>query len=323
MSQAAIDTVRHVGTAMQIIAFHPRGRRTLQRMGGRWLVVLFAVGCYHPTLQFDVPCTTEGECPSGQTCVSDRCVANGAQSDGAVQLDARVEGNQPDAAIDAPSDAAPPPMILFKSERDAAVPAAMPAMAIVIPHPACPTGGVMIAAVAVGNSGAAALPTITAPAGWALVRRLDHLLGSTLAVYVHVAGGIEPAQHSWAFTTSVEGVAWIACYANVDTTNPIIDEAGVVIETNTTVYAFPSVAPNVANSMLVGIVSGHNSATPTTWTPPTGMTERVDVNDATTRSGTGIDRLDPGTGATTSVNATASQIQDYALLEILALRPKP
>ncbi len=292
-------------------------------MGRSWLSVLFAVGCYHPTLQLDVPCTTEGECPTGQTCVSDRCVANGTQTDGAVQLDA-PELLHLDAAIDAPSDGAPPsPVIAFKSEKDVEVPAAAPVGAVSIPHPGCPTGGVMLAVIAFGQSGAAAQPVIFAPNGWALVRRLDHALDATLAVYLHVAAGIEPAQHTWSFTTTIEGVSWIACYANVDTANPIVDENGAVNAGAGPAYPFPSVSPDVPNTMLVGIVVGHGPGAPvTSWTAPAGAVERLDVQNTTTRSGTMAERLDLSTGATAMLNETASQAQDYAILEVLALRPK-
>lgn len=293
-------------------------------MGRGWLSVLVTVGCYHPTLQLDVPCTTEGECPSGQTCASDRCVLNGTQSDGAVQLDSPLEGNHLDAAIDAPSDGAPPPVILFKSERDVEVPAAAPVRAVTIPHPACPTGGVMLAVIAFGQSGATAQPAIIAPNGWTLVRRLNHALDATLAVYVHVVAVIEPPQHTWSFTTTIEGVSWIACYANVDTANPIVDANGAVNAGGGPAYPLPSVNPDVPNTMLVGIVVGHGPGSPvTTWTAPAGAIERVDVQNMTTRSGTMTERLDPSTGATAMLDETASQAQDFAILEVLALRPKP
>ncbi|CAN5291896.1 hypothetical protein BH11MYX1_BH11MYX1_10500 [soil metagenome] len=288
-------------------------------MGRSWLVVLCAAGCYHPTLQLGEPCTAEGECPSGQMCASDRCVATGTQSDAAVILDA--PGNL-DAMLDAPADAPPPPSIMFVSEKDTKVPAAAPVTAIVIANPQCPAGAVMIGAIAMGVSGATANPSLTAPQGWALVRRLDHSFDLALAVYIHIAGPVEPLQHVWTMSNISEGVAWIACYLNVDPANPIVDNNGVVTNASGPGYLFPSVVPDVPRTMILGIVAGHGGSM-ATWTPPTGTTERIDIQDGTTRSGALVEHLDLGTGATAMLAETASVAQDYALLEVIALRPKP
>jgi hypothetical protein len=288
--------------------------------GGSWLAVLFAAGCYHPTVQLDVPCTAEGACPSGQMCVSDHCVADGAPIDSSIVPDARSDAGLAvaDAAIDAPA----PATIVFKSELHVEIPAAQPVTSIVVPRPQCPKGAVMIGTIAMGVSGAQVNPTLSAPVGWTLVRRLDHPFDLALAVYVHVADTTDPGQYTWTMSNLGEGVAWIACYLNVDPVNPIADDNGIVESSLGPVYAYPSVAPTVANTMILGVVAGHSGAV-TTWTPPPGTTERIDVQNGTSRSGTLIDHLDLGTGMTAMSNETASHVQDFALLEVLALRPKP
>ncbi len=281
-----------------------------------WLAGLFVAGCYHPTVQLDVPCTAEGACPSGQVCVSDRCVANGAPSDSSLVFDAPSDTGP--SVADAPAAVT----IMFKGERDVVVPAATPMTSIAIPHPQCPKGAVMIGTIAMGISGASVNPTINAPSGWTRVRRLDHPFDLALAVYLHVADNSEPAQHIWTMSNAGEGVAWIACYVNVDPVNPIADENGIVESSFGPAYTFPSVAPAVPNTMLLGVVAGHSGGV-TTWTPATGTTERIDVQDGTTRSGTLVEHLDPDTGATAIMDETASGAQDFVLLEVLALRPKP
>ena len=285
-------------------------------MGRCWVAVLFAVGCYHPTLELDVPCTPDGQCPSGQMCVSDRCVANGTQRDSATMLDAPNDA----ALLDAPPVAPMP--IRFMSETDVETPAATPVTTIVIANPACPPGAVMIGAIAMGMSSATANPTITAPNGWTLVRRLDHPFDLALAIYRHVANGAEPPQHTWTMSQPGEGVSWIACYLDVDTTNPIVDDNGLVTNATGPAYPLPSVVPSVPNTMILGIVAGHGGSM-VSWTPPAGTTERIDAQDGTTRSGTLVDYLDPGTGATAMLVETASQAQGYALFEVIALRPQP
>lgn len=253
-------------------------------------------------------------------CVSDRCVANGTQSDSSVMLDAPTDVATLDAPPDAPPIAAMP--IRFMSETDVEVPAATPVTSVVIANPACPPGAVMISAIAMGVSGATANPTITAPNGWTLVRRLDHPFDLALAIYRHVANGAEPPQHTWTLSQPGQGVSWIACYLHVDTTDPIVDDNGLVTNASGPAYPFPSVVPTVPNTMILGIVAGHGGSM-VTWTPPASTTERIDVQDGTTRSGTLVDHLDPSTGATAMLVETASQAQGYALFEVLALRPQP
>jgi hypothetical protein len=225
--------------------------------------------------------------------------------------------------VDAPPDAAPPP-IMFKSRTTATVLQNVPAMSVTVAHPACAAGMVMVAAVAMGNSGALTNPVFTPPAGWTLVRRSDHANDTALLVYWHVAAAAEPTTYTWQFSTLIEGVAWISCYANVDTTTPIDIESGGVVATTGPSYAAPSITPTRPHTMLVlTYVSHAPTSTGTTWTPPPQTNQRVDLNNGTTRSGTSVDRLLATMTATGAASAVASEAQDYALVESLALRPAP
>ena len=290
-------------------------------MARSWLALAFVVGCYHSTTPLDVPCTSTGECPNGQICLADVCVR-----DGTLVVDADHEVDAADAAtvIDGRRDAPPSTLIEWKSTTTANVPSAMAAMSITVAHPACAIGNVFVAAVAMGTTGAATSPVLTPPQGWTLVRRLDHGNDTALAIYWHVAAAGEPASYTWQLTTSIEGVAWISCYANVDTAIPIDVEQGAVLASVGPGYVAPSVITTLPETMaVVTFVSHAPTPVPTTWMAPTGTMQRVDINNGTTRSGTSGDRLFAHTGATGAFASTASAAQDYALVESLALRPAP
>jgi hypothetical protein len=207
------------------------------------------------------------------------------------------------------------------SKTQATVLMATPAASITVAHPTCPAGDVMVAAVAMGSSGSAAVPVFTAPTGWTLIKRLDRNADTALAVYWHLAGAAEPTSYTWQLSAMIEGVAWISCYAHVDVAAPIEAQTGLVIETTGPAYATPAITTTAAYSMIVATFATHAAAA-TTWLP-TGMTERVDVNNTTTRSGEATDHLVPAAGAPAAYSSTASSAQDYALVHVLALKPAP
>ena len=132
-------------------------------------------------------------------------------------------------------------------------------------------GDVMIASIALRPYTA----TVTAPAGWTLVRRIDNegQRANSLAVYYKVAGGSEPANYAWTFSTSTAAAGGIQTFAGVDTTKPIDVEGGQTTA-NALSHATPSVATTVANTM---IVTSHAFASAASWTPPNGMTEAFEA----------------------------------------------
>ena len=81
--------------------------------------------------------------------------------------------------------------------------------------------------VLIGAISSRGLPTITPPAGWTLIRGDVNTVVMTQALYVHVAGGSEPATYSWSFSSSVTAVVGgISTYTGVDTGNPIDTSGG-------------------------------------------------------------------------------------------------
>ena len=165
--------------------------------------------------------------------------------------------------------------------------------------------------------------TITAPAGWTLVRRVDNNgVGdgqNSLAVYRKVAGSSEPSSYSWDVAGAFGAAGGIQAFFNVDTANPVNVENGQATAASLS-HATPSVTTTVGNTMLV---TAHTYASATTWTPPTGMTEAVD----TMAGGQALEAsyvLQPAATSTGAKTATANGVaadEDLGATHILALRP--
>jgi hypothetical protein len=185
---------------------------------------------------------------------------------------------------------------------------------------------VMIASVAVRPAGA----TITAPAGWTLVRRTDNTnaTSNSLATYRKVAGAAEPANYSWTFTGVSDAAGGIQSFNGVDTANPIdVENGNCTLQgscaTGTLSHATPSVTTTVANSM---VVTSHAFASAETWTPPAGMTESFDrasraVGNSPAESIEGNRVLQAARGATGTKTATVGNNGDVGNAHILALKP--
>ena len=165
---------------------------------------------------------------------------------------------------------------------------------------------VMIAAIAVRPDTA----TITAPSGWTLVRRTDQstATANSQAIYRKVAGGSEPANYTWTLGGSPTGGAGgIMTFYNINTTSPVNVENGQATAYALT-HATPSVTTTVNNTM---IVTAHSFSSGATWTPPSGMTEAVDIASEAVPSVTGVSIemsyvTQASAGATGTKTATAS-----------------
>lgn len=132
-------------------------------------------------------------------------------------------------------------------------------------------GDVLVATVA--KSGAEALTT---PAGWT---KVDSVLDNStmyLGLYWRVAASGDPGSFSWTWAggTSRYAAGGISAYIDVDNDNPVDGHAAAGVS-NTTSFPAPTITTVFANDM---IVTAHavNANNPN-WTPPAGMTERLDL----------------------------------------------
>lgn len=118
-------------------------------------------------------------------------------------------------------------------------------------------------------------PTLTAPAGWTLVR-LD-ISGFVMrqGIYVRVAGPSPPASYTWTLSSAQSAAGGIAAYAGVDTASPVMTHSGQISPTNATnSIVAPSITTTENGSMILGFFGVSNN---TSVTPPAGVTERFDV----------------------------------------------
>ena len=148
------------------------------------------------------------------------------------------------------------------------------------------------------------------PSGWT---RIDHVGdASTMdySVLYHVVQNGDPSSYafSWTGSTNRYGVGGITAYRNVDNDNPV-DVQGTWGSGNASPTSFPapSVTTTVANEMIVTAygVAANNPG----WTPPTGMTERLDLVNGTGTTFVSVEQddvLQTASGATGTLTATSS-----------------
>lgn len=219
------------------------------------------------------------------------------------------------AAVSRPAEPSLSPPAAPGTFRASTSAASTPITAIVLAKPAgLTTNDVLLAAVIVHGT-----PTITPPTGWTLIRSDVNGTDLKQAVYWHLAGGSEPSTYTFSFSVPVSAtVAGIAAYSGVNTTTPIDVSAGQANASSSSITA-PSVTTTVANTMIVGIFGLDNDAT---FTPPSGMTERWDVDVQGTSDG-GSEAADVAkatAGATGTKVATASA-SAVSIGQLVALRP--
>jgi len=229
-------------------------------------------------------------------------------------------GNVTDASG---GDSSTPHTITWRSTTTAFVVQAGASLITVARPSTVASGDVLVAGVAMGNSGNSALTVFTAPSGWSLVRRLDCGTATTLAVYWHLAGASEPATYTWAFDASIEGEAWVSDYSGVDTVSPIDVETGAVDPQSATSYATPSLKTIAANTLVLGSFASHGGSA-ATWTAPPSTTTRASLNNGSSRSGLAVEQaIAPASTTVGPWTAKVDMTQDYALAQLTALRPAP
>jgi MSHA biogenesis protein MshQ len=169
--------------------------------------------------------------------------------------------------------------------------------------------------------------TITPPAGWQLIQRMDNAAGTgnSLAVYRLTAGVSEPAVYEWTFSGALTAAAGgIQSFSGVDTGNPVDAAAGQTTPSNTT-HTTPGITTTIASTMLV---TSHTYASSQAWTAAAGMTEAYDrfnlaAPGAGGQSTTGAFVAQPPAGPVAGKSAVAAGSADTGNAHIVALRPAP
>lgn len=138
-------------------------------------------------------------------------------------------------------------------------------------------------------------------------------------IYTRVADGAEPASYVWdlegAATDNIVGL--ILAYESVDNTTPVnVSAKAGSAGPNTTVPGFTT---TVDTAMQVAIYSHANDVV---YAPPSGMTERVDVQDgATDHTISAADLLLGAAGAVGSKTATPTGTAAVSGAFSIALQP--
>src|SRR4051794_17391883 len=171
-------------------------------------------------------------------------------------------------------------------------------------------GDVLVASLGFGISGASRQPALSAPPGWTQVSRTEQGTSAALAVYVHVLAAGETS-FTWTADAAVGGTAFVSAYGGVDQGDPVDASAGRTAPKGASV-ATPSVTTTAPGAAVVASYFGYVArGTPTSWTPPSGMTELGDAaNTSGSRSGSVDAVVQSGAGSTGTKTAKATPNQD-------------
>ena len=155
--------------------------------------------------------------------------------------------------------------------------------------------------------------TVTAPAGWTLVRRDNRGSDIGSAIYRKFATGSEPASYTWNFNQSVSANGGIIRYTGVDSANPIIASSGAGGDSgNPTATSITA----EANSKLVAYFAIKKN---TTMSTPSGMTERYILRPSGDERSSKAADQDVGAGATGNRTSTVGS-SDKWVAQLVALR---
>lgn len=153
------------------------------------------------------------------------------------------------------------------------------ATTLAVPRPAASGSNVLLVATLAVRGGSGS--TVTPPAGWTLVNRVDQGSNVALATYRRVAPslGSEPASYSFGFTAG-HAAAVVMAYTGADIGTPI---GGIATQTGSNVSSVnaPNITVPVANSRLLTVFATHSAGTDIGG--PSGM---ADVEEAAAGSAT-------------------------------------
>lgn len=190
-----------------------------------------------------------------------------------------------------------------------------------------PTGtvenDVMVAVVGL-SAATGGTQTITAPSGWVQITSTSDSSFSQVTSFYKVATATEPSSYTFSWTTATRAALGLSSYDGVDTAD-VINVAGASNTGSGTAVTATGATTTVKGTWVVAAFAS-NDNTQNSYTPPSGMTERVDV--ASTTDGTGnnavtlslADVAQASSGATGDKTATVSASSDWSA-HLFALTP--
>jgi len=187
-------------------------------------------------------------------------------------------------------------------------------MDLVLPMPQLVAGDVLLATLTVRGN-----PSITAPAGWSLVRQDAGERSLRRATYVRVATAQEPASATWSFSKMSSAAGAVMSYSGVSTSSPVEAHSGQFNDSPSEEIDVPSVTAS-AGSMLVGLFSVPASSG---ITEPAGMTEVIELDPPSLRyraTGEVSQVLLTATGPTGTVTAIGAHDKFITIGQLVVLR---
>jgi len=169
---------------------------------------------------------------------------------------------------------------------------------------------------------------VTAPSGWTLVKQVSHGTAALLQIYSHVATATDPGKtYSWTTNFFVGSTSSLVAYSGASAAVPIDVSAAQDNPSAASTYSTPAVTTTAAGDLLLATYVGYNNnISPTTgWSAPTGMTQRVFLNNSRGTGGdllslSNDDKIQAAAGASGTFSSTAAQGQNYALTALVALK---
>jgi hypothetical protein len=189
-----------------------------------------------------------------------------------------------------------------------------------VSRPTVTAGDLMLMFVVVDYANA----TFTPPSGWTLGDAYDNngAFNSEARWYWKIAGSSEAASYSVTISGNPggnnTGGAVIAAWSGAHQTTPINAYAQTQSGTGATTIPCPSVTTTVADTTLVCFYGDRGDFSSTTYTPPSGMTERFDDRFGSPggEPGSIADKAVAAIGATGTQNATSSASRQYFAFSI-------
>lgn len=148
--------------------------------------------------------------------------------------------------------------------------------------------------------------TFTTPSGWTLLDSMDETAMIHRICWKVATGSDSDPTCDFGVTGQI--ITHIAAYRGVDNSTPFIAHAGTNNTGSSSVNcAAPSITNTDAGAWAVGSYSARQIVTPSSFTPPSGMTERADVDSGNGTSANMASCFDDtnGTVGTGSVTYTA------------------
>jgi hypothetical protein len=186
--------------------------------------------------------------------------------------------------------------------RAAATGANATARTVDVPLPSgVQSGDLLLASIAVRGK-----PTVTAPAGWQLVRADENGTSMKQATFSRLASAGEPAAYTFGLSSSQAAAGVIVAYSGVDGTDPVETSTGRITDVNSRLISATSAALVTPGAVVIGL---YGTATFAAITSPPSLVERAEVGTPATVyrvTSHAAELALPGVGATGDLLATAS-----------------